>query len=331
VSTRTPVAGARLTLVLPPALRAKTASTGRVPKYVNPLGANFIEVYVDDALALSTPVSNANGDGTLALSIPLYSTSNNTIVAVEWESTRSDVLAIGETNQGAITPGTNTAASLTMQMQAYYVGIVALPNGNNAAPYDPEILGNQSYYASASGTPANAMNDGQFICSNSPTSNGFALYPADATQTLVPIAGYGGTMPATITSVSSTGTSHIAQSPLGTYYAVFDAQCSPITITATSPNPVYPIYVDVVGPTTGNHVYSDTYFEGAVGGYVAGPNQGIFNMYLSLHVGAPLGLQFCYCYGNGPNNLAFTPFSIPLAGPWDGGGSVTIVGSPGGV
>ena len=322
-SARTSVGSARFVIKLPAALQARGASVharnavaaaGRLPKYVNPgvgnnAGANILDVYVDSTLIPNTDgnfpsndhttlVQNNNGDGTLSGTIPLYSTSNNTIVAIEWDTTDSYILAIGEYNAGAITAGTTTNVSLTMQMQAYYVGIVDLPNLD-----DPEILLGQNYYASYSGTPNNTNYDGQYYCYNSPSSNGFALYTADAELTLVPIAGYGGTSTPTITSSPPTSQSHIAQSPVGTYFAAFDGNCTNIPISATAPNPANAIYTDVANGyplfvTGGSHV-DYRYYYGYYGGYVADVNQGIWNLWWIGYNGLGSGSLY-----NGFNQLS---------------------------
>lgn len=334
---RKSVGSARYTLKLPNALQARGASVharnaaavaGRLPKYVNPgvgnnVGLNILDVYVDNTLIANTDgnfpnndhttlVQNNSGDGTLNGTIPLYSTTNNTIVAVEWDPSDTDILAIGEYNAGAISPGTTTNVSLTMQMQAYYVGIVDLPNLD-----DPEILLGQNYYASYSGTPNNANDDPQFICYYPPSSNAFALYTADAELTLVPIAGYGGTSTPTITSSPPTSQSHIAQSPLGTYFVAFDGNCTSVPISATAPNPAYALYADIAAqyPFVGydpnnsqNHAYYDGYNNGAVNG----PYQGIWNLWWI-----------------GPLSSQLNQLSNSLAGPTGtpGVGSITIVGS----
>lgn len=343
-SARTSVGTARITLKLPQALRAKGAAVHarnaaavakRMPKFVDPgdgtvNSGDVLDIYVDNTLIAnmdgnfpnndhSIVVTNPNGDGTLAETLPLYSTNNNTIVAVEWNNSGAVyIMAIGETNQGAITAGSTTNVSLTMQMQAYYVGIVDLPNFN-----DPEILLGQNYYASASGTPNNANGDGQWACTNPAAANAFGLYTADAGLTFVPIGGYGGTSSPVVTSSPIPGQSHLATSPLGTYFAAFDAGCTNISVNVSAPNPANAIYTDVANGyplfvTGGSHV-DYRYYDGYYGGYAADVNQGIWNLWWIGYNGL----------GNSSVYQAFNQLSNPTTGStgYPGIDTLTIVGN----
>jgi hypothetical protein len=231
-------------------LASSNARSSQRPLYVNPLPApspgggicpgNILDIYVDGSIipaidgGTEAPDSLCvvqTGDGTQSVSVPLFSNASNQIVAVEWDYADQNVLAIGEADGGSFTAGQGLTLSLTMQMNVYNIGITDL------AFNDPEIMNNQNY----------GLDD--FIC---PASAQVAVYTADSTGSFVPIAGYGGTAPATLSGVSSSGTSKIVQTTIpGVYSLSWDGSCDYINATATAVNPAYTIYNDVTNGSQG--------------------------------------------------------------------------------
>jgi hypothetical protein len=284
-NVRVPVGSGRLTLKLPPALRAGStivraaSSTPRAPRYVNPLPNtidpkqnlyNTLDIYVDNTLVANLDGNFPNNDHTMfvvntadatqTLSVPLYSASNNDVVAIEWDWTENYVLGIGETQlAGQVSPGSTQDFTLTMLMQAYYTGIVDLPNLST-----PALIGDAAYYLGVCGGPL--------------TSSAFGLYPADAEQGFVPIAGYGGTSISQITAVIPlSGTTKIVQSAAGSYYVSWDAGCDGVRVEITSPNPAYAVWNDVLNANYWD--YYNAYYSGGIGG----PYQGIWNVIIPLN------------------------------------------------
>ena len=312
-ANRTAVGTAQLTLTLPAALKAAltvkgagatTASTGRAPAYVNPIGSNLLDLYVDGTLipnldgsagsSDSLLVTNTSGDATQRnISLPLYSTTSNQIVAVEWNSTKTFLLAIGEVDQGLFPTGSTLSLTLSMQMNASYIGAVNLPSLSS-----PALM--------------NGLNYGPFGCPNAPAANAFALYSADGTGTFVPIAGYGGTATPALTSVTpdAGGTTRIAQSPTGSYFVTWDAACHGITLGASVANPAYAIYNDITNLNSSN--YSNAFY----GGSQYGTNQGIWNLVYGY--GSLNGSYFSNQTATGTLNvlptLIASPASIAISG-----------------
>lgn len=273
-ASRTAVGTATLTLSLPhvlvgkngKAVRVAPSGSGRRPKYVNPVAGggvcsgNVLDIYVDGSLvpALdggpeapdSLCVNPASSDGTQTANVPLFSTGSNLIVAVEWDPTISNVLAIGEYNGGQFSPGSGQTLTLTMQMNVYWIGITDLAFNN------PQLMqgGTYSFCAPQVG-----------------------VYSADWEGAFVPVAGYGGTSTPTVTGTSdNAGTSKFAQTTIpGIYSAIFDGSYDGITLNATAANPAYAIYNDVASANYSNYYY------GYSSNYTAGPNQGIFNLYFT--------------------------------------------------
>jgi hypothetical protein len=291
-NVRQSVGTGRLTLKLPPALRAnnkivrasnadtrKLIASNRRPQYINPLpnptaGAypyNVLDIYVDNTLVAnldgnfpsndhSMLVVDQTGDGTQTLSVPLYSSTHNDIVAIEWDDAGATVpLALGEYQaSGQLCAGCTVNLSMTMLMQAFYTGIVDLPNLSS-----PSVLIGTNHNLGACGAPL--------------SSNAFALYSADAELSFVPIAGYGGTSTPTITSVNQLvggGTTKISQSAAGTYYIVWDANCDPVQLWANAPVPANAIWQDIQANYT---TYYYAYFYGWYGG-IGGQYQGVWNL-----------------------------------------------------
>jgi hypothetical protein len=235
------------------ALLSKIASTTRrSPKYVDPIGCqygscppNLIDIYVDGVLVpnldgcagpLDSICVNSMNDGTQNLSIPLYSTNSNDIVVEEFDPCGSDcgdLLAMGNTFVGSFQPGTAVNASVTMQMNTAYVGILDVYNQQ-----DPEVMTGQTYYG-LSGT-----------CGESPQKTQFGLYTADSLGDFVPVAGYGGTSTPTETATSDNGgTTLTPQTTIpGLWFVSWDGNCDGVAVNATATNPAYAISYDVLGP-----------------------------------------------------------------------------------
>ena len=140
-ANRTSVGTAQLVIKLPAVVTAKNktvharnAAGQRSPAYVNPTPGNVLDIYVDGSLIPN--IDNAVGgndsmyiqnttDGTQSVSLPLFSTSNNDIVVVEWDGTAHNAeLAVGETDSGHFAPGSPLNVGLTMLMNARSVGVL---------------------------------------------------------------------------------------------------------------------------------------------------------------------------------------------------------------
>jgi hypothetical protein len=292
-SGRTAIGSAKLSLVLPhvvtgrngQALHARnvgttgfrhrtpvaSATSRRAPKYINPgctgeCNQNILDIYVDGTLLTnldqnvgnsdSMYVNGSSPDGTQAVTVPIFSTDDNDIVVVEYDSyggSGGDIIALGETWIGQFTAGTSVNATLTMQMNAYYVGILDMYNQSN-----PATLQGQQYLG-LGGT-----------CGAGAQQSQFGLFTADGTGTFVPVAGYGGTSTPSLTYTSDVpGTTAAAHSNIsGLYFANWDAGCDGVTISATAANPAYPAFRDArdyYGPldSNGNETYG---YQSAVSG-----------------------------------------------------------------
>ena len=269
-ANRTAVGTAQLTLQLPASITAaataaaRTGAAGSTARrgatYVNPTSGSWLDIYVDGTLAPnldgsagsndSLLVTNTSGDATQQnISLPLYSTTSNQIVAVEWNSAKTSLLAIGEVDHGPFPTGSTLPLTLTMQMNAKSIGLVSFPSLSSPA----QMSGNY----------------GAFPCPSPALSNGFALFGADGSGTFVPVVGYSGTATPALTSVTpDAGTTRIAQSTAGSYLVSWDASCDGVTASASVPNPAYAIYNDVTSNAGG---YSN--------GNYKGPNYGIWQLW----------------------------------------------------
>jgi hypothetical protein len=226
-----------------------TTGTARSPRFVDPSpnpgngpcpgGANYLDIYANGTLLIDLDglgeesdslCVQPTADSTQTVNLPLYSTSANQIVAVEWDATGEFVLAIGESDSGSFDPGsTITLPALTMLMNVYDIGITDLGFS------DPEEMDFQSY------------GESDFTCTGLGSSSQFAVYPTDGLGDFVPVAGSGGTSTATATGVSDFGgTTVIAQNSIaGVYNIAWDNNCDSITANATASNPAYVIWNDV--------------------------------------------------------------------------------------
>jgi hypothetical protein len=291
-ANRTAVGTATLVLKLPKVLTAKNGKTvaakganARHAQYVDPNPApspssspvptaptNLIDIYVDNTLVpnidtlagaygASVEVTTVNTDATQTIVLPLYSMSNNVIVAAEFDGTHTNLLAIGEANVGTFIAGSANNISLTMQMNAQTLGIVDQP-------------------AESAPTAMNTANNGFglfiFPCSYGSTAQ-VGVYTVDLNGS------YGGTGFATVTGASDySGSSSLSppQSAFpGLYTITFDGSCDSIMLTGTSPNPAYAIYNDVQSTSSTNYTYS----QGLSNTTTNGPNQGIWNLYNSYN------------------------------------------------
>jgi len=277
---RTSVGSAHLTLVLPQIVHATSgqavrallppASSKRHGLFVDPspapgvgpCQANVLDIYVDGSLepaldngeeapdswcVVSTP------DGTQNVNIPLYSTALNQVVVVEWDPTVSNILAIGEANQGGFSPGSsNIPLTVTLQMNAENIGITNLSFSN------PEVMYGQTYTLGSCALP---------------NSTPFGVYEADWEGNFVPAAGYGGVATPSL-SGNSKGASNITQSTTGGIW-IFNVDPSgyAVNVSASAANPAWSIYNDI----TNANFWS--YYDGYYGNYTGGANQGIFNLW----------------------------------------------------
>jgi hypothetical protein len=154
--TGVPIATASLTIKFPATFhtarkasavtRTSAASKTRSPAYVNPTSGNQLDIYVngvDETPGLT--VNPESAGGAQSVTLPLYSSSAQQIVAVETESGASTYpptpLAIGEADlaAGAFVPGDVTAIGLTMVMNAVGAGITSDPTGGSDATIDTSL------------------------------------------------------------------------------------------------------------------------------------------------------------------------------------------------
>ncbi len=242
-------------------------STSRSPQFVDPsplpVGAtvcnnNVLDIYVDGSLlpALdggpespdSLCVNQNNADGTQTITLPLYSTNSNTIVVVEWGvadypfNTIPDVLAIGETEFGGFDPGNVVPIALTMQMNAFSIGITDLGFSS------PQVFSGQ--WPGLEGAPVGVPQQ-------------FALYPVDALGDFVPVAGAGGTSLPTISGSSEGGTTSVQPSSIaGIFNVVFDVNGDSFDATVSTINPAFQ-FVTAVETENGYPGIQNLYFNNA--------------------------------------------------------------------
>lgn len=234
------------------AQRALPRGTARSPRFVDPspnpgygpctggsAGDNYLDIYVVSygSATLLTDLDNQGevddslcvqqtSDSTQSVNIPLYSTEQNEIVAVEWDATGDYVLAIGEADYGSFSPGYTISATLTMQMNAYSVGITDL------GFEDPTLMYGGSFAGVGASCPGNSQ---------------VAIYETDGVGNFIPAAGSGGTATPSMTGTADSGTTTLSQTTIpGVYNVAWDGSCDSITVNATGQNPAYPIYTDAV-------------------------------------------------------------------------------------
>jgi hypothetical protein len=277
---RTQVGTATLSLAYPNVLHANTAQTvrangassGRHAQFIDPSPSplpsgggyayNVLDIYVDGTHEVNLDASgtthsitvNQTGNGAQTVNIPLYSTDQNQIVAVEHDPSGNSVLAIGESDLGTFAAGQSQTLTLTMMMNATNIGVV------DQALTTPQIM------AGAPGTPYDIPG-----CST-PSIVGF--YAADALGDFLPSAGAGtGTAP-TVTGTSlASGTSTIGGSSVpGLSTLNFDGSFDGVAVTATLTNPAYAIYNSLQSQ------YSYYYYDHYYGYSYSVPYQGIWNL-----------------------------------------------------
>lgn len=232
--------------------RSLPSGTARSPRFVDPSpnpgsgpcggsGDNYIDIYVVSygSATLLTDLDNQGetndsvcvgptGDSTQTVNIPIYSSNQNQIVAVEWDATGAYVLAVGETDFGSFYSGSTYSLSLTMDMNAAYVGITDL------GFTDPSLveLYDSPYEGVGAACPGNSQ---------------VAFYDADQLGDFVPIGGYGGTTTPSITLSGGGGSTAFAQTAVpGVYNIAWDSNCDDIGVNASALNPAYPIYADAI-------------------------------------------------------------------------------------
>jgi hypothetical protein len=172
VPTGSPVATAKLTIKFPATFhtakkasattRASATSSRKTPSYVNPNPADYLDVYVngvDETPGLN--ISTANSDGSQSISLPLYSSNAQQIVAVETINGVGNypvqLLAIGETDLAAnsFQPGDQTSIGLTMLMNAVGSGITSDYSAGSDATIDTSAQTPYSDTVYSCGYPAN--------------------------------------------------------------------------------------------------------------------------------------------------------------------------------
>jgi streptogramin lyase len=225
-----------LTLRFPPTFAKvvnfvrKTSSSSRRPAYVNPTAGNLLDIYVGGTLVLNldgvTPSDSgtvvATSDGTQTFNnVPVYSAQSD-IAVIEWDSTHSSILALGENPSVSFSPGTALNVALTLQMNATGFAISQYNDGSRAT-----ALNAQNYIVGAPGYPTSVY-----------------FYPIDPLggyTTAVPATGYGGVPPsATVTGTATLGdNSRIGAQPTGSYLLSYATANSGITTTASTTNPAY--------------------------------------------------------------------------------------------
>lgn len=233
-AARTAIAGGTLTIRFPAGYRTASrdagapASAARRATYVNPTGGNVLDIYVDgtlvrglDGTQFHSVTVAASADGTQTISnVPLYST-NSDIAVVEWESSATSVLAVGETLPGTVSvvPGGTAAITLTMQMNLSGFAITTAADGSSSTA----LASGQPYTIGAAGSPALVY-----------------LYPTDALggyTSAVPPSGFDG-VPGNLTvSASSSHGSRIGRQLLGGYEVSYGANEPAFTITVGATNP----------------------------------------------------------------------------------------------
>jgi hypothetical protein len=282
-AARTSVGSATLTLSLPLALSGKKgvamrarAASKRSPNFVDPVPnpnptagvypSNLLDIYVDGTLIPnidgqagpnhSVLVGGAS-NGQQTLSVPLYSTSLNDIVVIEWDYTDTYALAIDEDELGQFYAGNPVAASVTLDENVTGLGIVDVPG--YSYPMAP-LNGNYWY-----------------LGCNVNSSAQFGIFGADALGDFVPLATYDGTSTPTVSFSNYSGSSPVTPGTFGgsSYTITWDQYCdSSSQINATVSNPANTVYSNV---TDANNYQN--YATAYVGQYTYGPYQGIWNLF----------------------------------------------------
>jgi hypothetical protein len=283
-ANRAAVATAAMTLKFPAGFHtAKMQSQARLPAYVNPgpvpspsstpTASYYLDVWVVNNGTPTHVVDSSGGinvnaaNGIQSFSIPLFSTSNNQVVAYETDApfgTYSHLLAVGESDVGAITAGSSPQITLTMQMNAAAIGVMSNPDNANG---DATTL---SPYLSFG-----------LVCA--PISFGpLYFFVTDPTGGFVDVGGIGGTVQPTVVSVTSD-----VQSPAdalsqnagiaGGYNVVLNNtnMALGVTVKLQAINPAYPLgYAAVAfgggsGPYPGLSTLYTGYYDSALYNYLS--------------------------------------------------------------
>jgi hypothetical protein len=329
---RTAIGTASLTLRFPPgyhtaAARARTnASTARRPAYVNPSAGSLLDIYVSGSLITNLDGRTPNhsvtvaptSDGTQTIAnIPLFSTTSD-IAVIEWDPTDTSILAVGENPSLAIAPGTATAVTLTMQMNATGFAIGLAPGSSSATAFS-----SQPYVVGAPGSPALVY-----------------IAPTDALGGYSSATGYGG-VPTSITVTSSATAASFGAQPSGAYQVSYASLAGSISITATASNPAAALI------TPGTQLYARSFTIAALSSIAASdsvsqtllPNSLVGNIYVanagnnSVTVYAPVSPVVDQTL-NGPplatisggNTGLNQPFNIAV----DAGGKIYVTNDNGG-
>jgi hypothetical protein len=317
-SARTVVGTAKLTLALPSYKHAATtsrviraSSTKRNAKFIDPapnpmptVGTNdypILDIYVDGTLIPNIDntvgqyhslfVSSPNADGTVPITLPLYSLDNNTIVAVEYDyndsttmissDTSSQILALGESHLGNFNNGFQAGqaqtVNLVMTENVTGIGMVDEPNEYNAYEMSPNY-----------GSPTQ---DGNF-CGNGRVG----FYPTDSLNNFLTTTGTPSGTLVTLDPGNSQSYNNGTTKLAGTSFAdifqlIYDSNYDAYFAATYVQNPASNIYSDITYNATG-------YESGYVHGTIYSTNQGIYN--LTAH--GPLSTSlfsnyYVYAYG----------------------------------
>ena len=226
-----------------------TSSAARRPAYVNATVNKYLDVWVVDNGSATHVIDSSGGTnisvvggGSQTLSIPLYSTSQNQIVAYERDQPYNNsgkLLALGETDLGGITAGSAPQVALTMQMNAQYIGVMSDPDDLNAdATIGPKFASHSS------------------VCTSG-NSGSLYFFAADPTGGFVDAAGAGGVSLPTVTgwSADAGGTGNTFAQGAGVAAAssvTYTTVAGGLTVRLTASNPAYAL-VSAVLSTNGTY------------------------------------------------------------------------------
>ena len=141
----TAIAKGTLSLKFPPgyhrakASARKTAANTRTPAFVDPTTGSVLDIYVNgnfvgglDGTPGHSVTIAPTADGTQTISnIPLYSTTTD-VTVIEWDSSDTYILAVGELPSVAVSAGVGASLALTMQMNATGFAITTNADGSSS-------------------------------------------------------------------------------------------------------------------------------------------------------------------------------------------------------
>ena len=284
------------------ARRAGASASGRTPSYVNPSTNSIIDVYVNGTLTGGLPTVQTTS-GAQTLSIPLYSQYLDYIDVFEWDSSsRTNLLALGETTVSSFVIGSAVNASVTLLQNTAYIGVLDL-----YYQADPATMTGQAYTGISSACGSGTPSEGQL-----------GFYSADALGTFVAAAGYGGTATPAISSTPMTGSNSVlAQTSIaGVYQVNFDNNCGGLTIFATATNPASAITNSALSTSATNYAGGNSYYQYYYCYYgddpcPGGPYQGFWNMYWRYNESGPL----THVNGTTINGSLIIPSPAPSGSP----------------